>query len=61
MKTGSADLPLHHGHVPAWLASRMARLGRVVVEALVLEYGRDEVLRRLANCVFHSDPTLMPI
>jgi hypothetical protein len=27
----------------------MARLGRVVVEALVLEYGRDEVLRRLAN------------
>jgi hypothetical protein len=27
----------------------MARLGRVVVEALVLEYGRDEVLRRLSN------------
>jgi hypothetical protein len=27
----------------------MARLGRVVVEALVLEYGRDEVLRRLAD------------
>ena len=49
MKTGTADLPLHHGHVPAWLAGRMARLGRVVVEALVLEYGRDEVLRRLAN------------
>ena len=49
MKTGSADLPLHHGHVPAWLSSRMARMGRVVVEALVLEYGRDEVLRRLAN------------
>jgi hypothetical protein len=49
MKTGTADLPLHHGHVPAWLAGRMARLGRVVVEALVLEYGRDEVLRRLAD------------
>ena len=32
-----------------WLAARMARLGRVVVEALVLEYGRGEVLRRLAN------------
>jgi len=27
----------------------MARLGRVIVEALVLEYGRDEVLRRLAD------------
>ena len=32
-----------------WLASRMARLGRVMVEALVIEYGRGEVLRRLAN------------
>jgi hypothetical protein len=32
-----------------WLATRMARLGRVMVEALVLDYGRDEVLRRLAD------------
>jgi uncharacterized protein len=32
-----------------WLASRMASLGRVIVEALVLEYGRDEVLRRIAD------------
>ena len=46
---GSADLPLHGGRVPAWLAGRMARLGRVIIEALVLEYGRDEVLRRLAD------------
>ena len=49
MKTGSADLPLHGGRVPMWLASRMARLGRVMVEALVIEYGRTEVLRRLAD------------
>src|SRR2546430_14339602 len=48
-RTGSADLPLHRGRVPAWLASRMARLGRVMVEAIVLEYGRDEFLRRLAH------------
>lgn len=27
----------------------MARMGRLIVEALVLEYGRDEVLRRLAH------------
>src|SRR5450755_711169 len=49
MRTGSADLPLHSGHVPFWLASRMASLGRVIVEALVHHYGRDEVLRRLAH------------
>src|SRR5262245_26315003 len=48
-RTGSADLPLHGGQVPPWLATRMAKLGRVIVEAIVLEYGRDEVLRRLAH------------
>jgi hypothetical protein len=47
--TGSADLPLHGGQVPAWLALRMARLGRVIAEAIVLEYGRDELLRRLSH------------
>ena len=47
--TGSADLPLHGGRVPAWLFQRMARLGRVVAEAIVLEYGRDELLRRLSH------------
>lgn len=35
--------------MPEWLASRMARLGRVIVEAIVLEFGRDEILRRLAH------------
>jgi hypothetical protein len=49
MKMGTADLPLHGGRVPMWLASRMAKLGRVIVEALVIEYGREEVLRRLAD------------
>src|SRR5256885_1063424 len=48
-RTGSADLPLHGGRVPEWLASRMARLGSVLVEALVLEEGPHGVLRRLAH------------
>lgn len=47
--TGSADLPLHGGRVPPWLFERMARLGRVLAEAIVLEYGRDELLRRLSH------------
>jgi hypothetical protein len=47
--TGTADLPLHGGRVPPWLASRMARLGRVIVEAIAHEYGRPEVLRRLSH------------
>src|SRR5438477_8048737 len=49
IRTGTADLPLHGGSVPLWLADRMARLGRVLVEAIVHHYGRDEVLRRLAH------------
>ena len=48
-RTGSADLPLHHGRVPAWLGQRMARLGAVIAQAIVLHYGRDEFLRRLAH------------
>jgi len=35
--------------VPGWLAERMTRLGRVIVEAVVHHYGRDELLRRLAH------------
>jgi uncharacterized protein len=46
---GTALLPLHYGNVPAWLATRMAALGRVISEAIVLHYGRDEYLRRLAH------------
>ncbi|VTZ25744.1 conserved hypothetical protein [Methylocella tundrae] len=46
---GSADLPLHGGHVPRWLADRMTRLGAVMSEAIIHHYGRDELLRRLAH------------
>ena len=48
-RTGSADLPLHNGRVPAWLGQRMARLGAVIGETIVHHYGRDEFLRRLAH------------
>jgi uncharacterized protein len=48
-RAGSADLPLHGGRVPKWLGDRMTRLGTVITETVVLEYGRDEFLRRLAH------------
>ena len=48
-RPGSADLPLHHGRLPAWLAQRMTRLGVVITQAIVHHYGRDEFLRRLAH------------
>jgi uncharacterized protein len=48
-RTGSADLPLHGGRVPYWLAERMTRLGALMSEAIIHHYGRDELLRRLAH------------
>jgi uncharacterized protein len=48
-RSGSANLPLHGGRVPAWLSTRMAALGRVIAEAIVHHYGRRELLRRLAD------------
>ena len=48
-RTGYADLPLHTGTVPKWLADRMRDLGTQIIEALLIEYGRKEVLRRLSD------------
>jgi uncharacterized protein len=48
-RTGSADLPLHGGRVPAWLGQRMSTLGAIICQAIVHHYGRDEFLRRLSH------------
>jgi uncharacterized protein len=48
-RSGSADLPLHGGRVPPWLATRMSALGAIITEAIVHRYGRDEFLGRLSH------------
>ncbi|MBV9575696.1 MAG: DUF763 domain-containing protein, partial [Gammaproteobacteria bacterium] len=48
-KTGIANLPLHYGKVPLWLADRMTKLSAIMSQAIIHHYGRDEFLRRLAN------------
>lgn len=48
-RSGAADLPLHYGYVPKWLAERMAKLGLAVTEAILTDYGKEEVLRRLSD------------
>jgi hypothetical protein len=47
--SGSADLPLHGGRVPPWLAIRMQRLGTAIVESIVLDCGAAEFLSRLSD------------
>ncbi len=48
-RTGHADLPLHVGTVPKWLADRMRDLGTEIVQILLIEYGKKEVLTRLSD------------
>jgi uncharacterized protein len=48
-RSGVADLPLHSGHVPRWLAERMEKLGTAIVESIVYHYGAAEFLSRLSD------------
>jgi uncharacterized protein len=48
-RSGLADLPLHGGRVPAWLAERMTKLGTAIVESILLHYGHAELLSRLSH------------
>src|SRR3989475_938232 len=48
-RSGVADLPLHGGRVPHWLAHRMAKMGTAIVESIVIRYGRSEFLSRLSD------------
>ncbi|MDY0932999.1 DUF763 domain-containing protein [Chryseobacterium sp. CFBP8996] len=48
-RSGTATLPLHYGKVPPWLYERMAVLGLSIVEVMLVDYGKNEVLRRLAD------------
>jgi hypothetical protein len=48
-RSGTADLPLHGGRVPPWLASRMTELGTAIAEQVILNYGQSSFLTRLCD------------
>jgi hypothetical protein len=48
-RSGYADLPLHGGRVPAWLAERMTKLGTAISEHIVHHYGVSALLSRLSD------------
>jgi hypothetical protein len=48
-RSGVADLPLHGGRVPQWLATRMATLGTAIAESVLHHYGRQALLSRLSD------------
>jgi hypothetical protein len=44
-----ADLPLHYGQVPPWLAQRMSLLGSAIIESIVMDYGKNAVLQKISD------------
>jgi len=48
-RSGVADLPLHGGRVPQWLAQRMTQLGTAIAEAIIRDYGTSMFLSRLSD------------
>src|ERR1041385_2828347 len=48
-RSGVADLPLHGGRVPPWLAERMTILGTAISESVLYHYGAPELLSRLSD------------
>src|SRR5215468_6796114 len=48
-RSGFADLPLHNGRVPEWLASRMTLLGTAISESVLYHYGAPALLSRLSD------------
>ena len=43
------SLPLHGGKAPAWLFTKMKRLSAALIEIILLEFGPEEFLRRIAD------------
>ena len=48
-RSGVADLPLHGGRVPPWLAERMTLLGTAITETIISHYGSSEFFSRLSD------------
>jgi hypothetical protein len=49
INSGTMGLPLHFGKVPRWLTDRMGDMGSAVVESVVQNYGKSEVLTRMSD------------
>ena len=53
-KKGAVNLPLHGGHPPKWLFSRMVKLSCAITEVILDEYGPHEFLNRISNVILFS-------
>lgn len=48
-RRGAVNLPLHGGHPPRWLFSRMVELSGALTSVIIEEYSLNEFIRRISN------------
>ena len=48
-RKGVVNLPLHGGHPPKWLFTRMVDLSGALASVIIEEYGLLEFLNRISN------------
>ena len=49
INAGTIGMPLHFGRVPNFLTERMGKMGNAIVESIVDNYGKSEVLTRMSD------------
>jgi len=49
INAGSMGLPLHFGKMPSWFTERMGLMGNAIVESVVDNYGKSEMLTRMSD------------
>lgn len=49
MRTGIAQLPLHHGRAPRWLFEKMVKLSGAIIEAIIIEQDTRTFLKRISD------------
>ena len=49
INSGMMGMPLHFGRMPRWLTERMGKMGSAIIESVVQNYGKSEVLTRLSD------------
>ncbi len=52
MYTGTADLPLHDGHVPPWMANYMKKLALAISEVVIELYGPNKLVELLSDPIW---------
>jgi len=49
ISAGAIGMPLHFGKVPKFLSERMGRMGDTIIESILDNYGKSEVLTRMSD------------